>query len=161
MFLELFSSQRKSGEASQWHSGHCCMRGRLVPWSVFENPANLLPTNSPLPSPFLSGLCASTGLGNSTAKGPLCSGFPCFCSARVSKRPRHLCFSASPASPKRDWESLPSLQAASLQKTSESPAHQELKSRLLSEFPSQGPCQVTQIRQRRLAQMRTVGQSTQ
>ena len=113
-----------------------------------------------LPSPFPSGLCASTGLGNATAEGPLCSGFPCFCSTRVSKRPCNRCFSASPASPKWDWESLPSLQAASLQKTSESPVHQELKSRLLGEFPSQGPCQVTQIHQRRLAQMRTMGQST-
>lgn len=98
-----------------------------VPWSVFENPANSFQQTASLPSPLLSGLCDSTGLGNSAAKGPLCSGFPCFCCTRVSKRPRKLCFSASPASREQDWESLPSLQAASLQKTSESPAQQELK----------------------------------
>lgn len=86
------------------------------------------------------------------SEGAICSGFLYFCSALESvKKPCSLAPPLPHLHPKGTEEASAFwLGCICTQKTSESFAHQDLKFSLLSEFPSQGRCQVTQICQGRL-----------
>lgn len=81
------------------------------------------------------------------SEGAACWGFACFCSAQESVKSLAIHASLLPQfHPKGTGEAFAfCLGCFYTQKLSESFAHQNLRSMLFSEFPSEGHCQVTQI----------------